>query len=49
MSEIAQRNGIELTAQLPMNPALAAACDAGMIEMFDGDWLNGLADAIAAR
>lgn len=49
LSEIAQRNGIELTAQLPMNPALAAACDAGMIEMFDGDWLNGLADAIAAR
>ena len=47
LEEIAQRNGIELTAQLPVNPALAAACDAGMIEMFDGDWLNNLADMIA--
>ncbi|MGN0801572.1 MAG: P-loop NTPase [Candidatus Faecivicinus sp.] len=47
LGEIAKRNGIGLTAQLPVNPALAAACDAGMIEMFDGDWLNDLADAIA--
>lgn len=47
LEEIAQCNEIMLTAQLPINPALAAACDAGMIEMFDGDWLNDLADAIA--
>ena len=47
VDEIAQRNDIPLTAQMPINPALAAACDAGMIEMFDGDWLNGVADAIA--
>jgi len=47
LEEIAERNDIQLTARLPMNPALAAACDAGMIEMFDGDWLDGIADAIA--
>ena len=47
VDEIAERNEIPLTAQMPINPALAAACDAGMIEMFDGDWLNGVADAIA--
>ena len=47
LEEIAERNDIPMTAQMPMNPALAAACDAGMIEMFDGDWLNKLADAIA--
>ena len=46
LDEIAERNGIGLTARMPVNPALAAACDAGMIEMFDGDWLDGLADAI---
>ncbi len=47
MEEIARRNGIPLTARMPLNPALSAACDSGMIEMFDGDWLEDLADAIA--
>jgi len=47
LEEIAERNDIPLTARLPVHPALAAACDAGMIEMFDGDWLDGVADAIA--
>lgn len=49
VEEIAARNGIELTAKLPMDPRLAAACDRGMIEMFDGDWLEGIADAVQAR
>ena len=46
VEEIAARNGIEMTARLPMDPLLAAACDKGMIEMFDGDWLEKIADAI---
>ena len=46
VEEIAARNGIAHTARLPMDPALAAACDRGMIEMFDGDWLESVADAI---
>ena len=28
------------TASLPINPKLAAACDKGMIELFEGDWLD---------
>ena len=48
VDEIAARLGIALTAKLPMDPALAAACDAGRIEMFDGSWLEPVADAIAA-
>ena len=48
VDEIAERCGIPLTARLPMDPALAAACDAGMVEMFDGSWLERVADAIAA-
>ena len=48
LEEIAGRNGIAHTAQLPMDPALAAACDAGRIEMFDGVWLEPIADAIEA-
>lgn len=46
VQEIAQRNEIANTARLPMDPTLAAACDRGMIEMFDGNWLDAIADAI---
>ena len=48
VDEIAARCGIGLTAKLPIDPALAAACDAGRVEMFDGNWLEPVADAIAA-
>ena len=47
LEEIAAHNNIPIAARMPINPALAAACDAGMIETFDGEWLNGLADALA--
>ena len=46
LKEIAAEFGIENTAELPINPKLAAACDKGMIELFDGDWLDKLADVI---
>lgn len=49
VEEIAARNGIERIARLPMDPALAAACDTGKIEMFDGNWLEGIADALEER
>ncbi len=40
---IAKQYGIPSVAKLPINPKLAAACDAGLIELFEGDWLDGLA------
>ena len=46
VEEIANEFGIENTAQLPINPKLAGACDKGMIELFEGDWLEKLADAV---
>ncbi|MDL2235532.1 Mrp/NBP35 family ATP-binding protein [Christensenellaceae bacterium OttesenSCG-928-L17] len=33
---------IPALAKIPMQPKLAAACDTGMIELFEGDWLNAL-------
>ncbi len=44
--EAAKRYGVENVAKLPIEPKLAAACDAGLIELFDGDWLNGIMDMI---
>ena len=46
LEEIAERNGIGLTAQIPMDPTLAAACDAGRIEMVEVSGLDGIVDAL---
>jgi len=43
---LAQELNIPLTASLPIDPKLAAACDAGMIELFDGPWLDQLAETL---
>lgn len=40
------RYNIPLTAQLPIDPKLAAGIDKGMIELFNGDWLDKIADAV---
>ncbi len=46
IEEIAKRNGIERTAKIPMDTRLAGACDKGMIELFDGNWLDEVFSAI---
>ena len=50
-SEIFGRSHIDETAhrfnipaRLPINPKLAAASDAGLIEIYEGDWLNGITE-----
>ena len=48
VEEIAQRSGIGATARLPIDPALAAACDKGMVEMVEAPWLEGIADLLEA-
>ena len=44
--EVAKDMGIPVCARLPINPKLAAACDKGMIELFEGNWLEPIVDAI---
>ena len=46
VESLAKELNVPLTASLPIDPKLAAACDAGMIELFDGPWLDALADAL---
>ncbi len=43
IDEIAANYGIKNVAKIPMNSKLAGACDKGMIELFEGDWLNEFA------
>ena len=49
LNEVADQLEIPNTAQLPIDPAISAACDTGKAEMIDGDWLDGLVDAIGGR
>jgi Mrp family chromosome partitioning ATPase len=46
IAEIAEQHDIKNFAKLPINPKLAAACDKGMIELFDGQWLDQIADIL---
>lgn len=46
IEEIANANGTQLLGRIPIDPKLAAACDAGTIELFEGNWLEGLVDKL---
>jgi Mrp family chromosome partitioning ATPase len=46
VDDIAEKHGITNVVRIPVAPKLTAAVDGGMIEMFEGDWLDGLADYI---
>ena len=46
IDEIAAENEIDTVSQLPVNPKLAGAVDAGLIELFEGNWLDELANKI---
>lgn len=46
IEEIAKQHGIGLIARLPMNQKLSAACDKGMIELFEGNWLDAMSEAL---
>jgi Mrp family chromosome partitioning ATPase len=46
IEEVAAKYDIETYAKIPINPKLAAACDKGMVELFEGNWLDSVADLL---
>ncbi|MCQ2417333.1 MAG: Mrp/NBP35 family ATP-binding protein [Oscillospiraceae bacterium] len=46
IEEIATTHHLPVLGKIPMNPKLAGACDAGLVELFEGDWLEPAVDAI---
>lgn len=48
VEEVAFRYGIPAVAKLPINPKIAAACDRGLIELFEGNWLDAMVDVCLA-
>ena len=49
IDEIAKKHGVETVARMPIDPALAAACDAGTIESFNGAWLDSVLEKLTTE
>ena len=45
---VAKEYGLEVLAQIPIDPNLASQCDNGLIELFEGDYLDHAADVVEA-
>lgn len=46
IDSIADEHGLKVLAKLPINPDFAKVCDAGLVELFEGDYFEPVADAI---
>lgn len=46
IEEIARQSKIDVLARLPIEPRLATACDRGLVELYEGDWLENAADIL---
>lgn len=46
IDEIAENHNVDTVAKIPINNKLAAAVDAGAVELFDGDWLDEIAEKL---
>jgi Mrp family chromosome partitioning ATPase len=48
IGDIAEKHGLKVLARLPIDPDLAALCDKGALELFEGGWLEDAADILDA-
>ena len=48
VEENAAKYGLNVIGRIPIDPSLARQCDAGEVELFEGDYLEAAADAIEA-
>ncbi len=46
IDEVAAKYALKVLGKLPMDPTLASSCDKGVIELFEGNWLDAAADLI---
>jgi Mrp family chromosome partitioning ATPase len=48
IDELAKTHNTKVLANLPIDPSLASLCDKGVIELFEGDYMERAADSIEA-
>ena len=46
IEKISTKNNIDILGKIPLNQKLALASDRGMIELFDGNWLNNIVEKL---
>lgn len=46
LHEVAKKYDLPVLARLPIDPKIAAACDKGMIELFEGEWLDEIIELL---
>ena len=49
IEKLAESYGTNVLAQLPIDPELASLCDKGVIELFEGDYMERAADFIESK
>lgn len=49
IDQISRDFNIEVLAHLPIDPRLAEACDKGVIEQYDGNWFDPIAEKLALQ
>lgn len=49
IEEIADKHNIKVLAKIPIDPKISVACDKGMIELFDGNWLDRTSKLLEER
>jgi Mrp family chromosome partitioning ATPase len=49
IEEIAKKHNIDVLAKLPIDAGIAAACDNGLVEKLDGNWLDSLAKVLEKK
>jgi Mrp family chromosome partitioning ATPase len=46
IDEIAEEHNLRVLAKLPIDPRISAACDKGMIELFEGSWMESVGEIL---
>ena len=46
IAEISEKFRLPVLARIPISVKLAAACDAGTVELYEGDFMQPAADAV---
>jgi Mrp family chromosome partitioning ATPase len=46
IEEIAASHNLKVLARLPIDPKISSACDKGLIELFDGNWFDPVAEIL---
>lgn len=46
IEEIAEKHGLKVLAKIPIDPRFSAVSDRGMMELFDGNWLDPVGDVL---